>query len=518
MTDLQNLPLDQLHPHPDNPRLQLREDVVTQIAAEITRSGFGEEHALLVRPKDGVYQIISGHHRHGAARRAGLTEVPCWVREMDDEEAFMQLILSNTQGEMAPLEEGHHAHCYIERSDGGRGQKGGLREYARRLNKNPSTLSHRSAAYAVYEKCVDGTQYTQFFSPETVSTKDYRPTHNHLYEVSKAPEDSWKPLVSAMIDKKWVVREAARAVSEIDKFDIPARHLSWLLRGQITDSYLRHERPTPSTVQRLGDEADRVFDAISAEPVATEQDATELRAWLVANAGGDAWDHRKISKYHADLIEEWSNRREQVNDRISIHHCRAIELLDRIEPGTADLIFTDPPYPSEFVECWTELGEFAVKALKPGGLLVAYSGQYLFPEALDRLRAAGLSWFWCYAVAHDGAFFRMNVTHVQCGWKPLLVMRNGSGAAPNWHKDFVADGSREKSTTAAGGEFSGGTWQQSEAEAAYWISELSKPDELVVDPFVGSGTTAAVCKELGRRFTGCDIDEKAVNTSRERLA
>ena len=59
----------------------------------------------------------------------------------------------------------------------------------------------------------------------------------------------------------------------------------------------------------------------------------------------------------------------------------------------------------EFVECWSELGELAVKALKPGGLLVAYTGQYTMPEALDRLRAAGLSWFWCHAVAHDGAFF-----------------------------------------------------------------------------------------------------------------
>jgi hypothetical protein len=204
---------------------------------------------------------------------------------------------------------------------------------------------------------------------------------------------------------------------------------------------------------------------------------------------------------------------------VHIEDCRAAQLIDKagIEPGSVDLIFTDPPYPVEFVECWTELGELAVKALKPGGLLVAYTGQYTMPEALDRLRRAGLDYFWTYAIQHNGAFFQMYVTHVQCGWKPLLVFRNGPGDPPNWHKDVVTDGSREK-TIEAGAEFDGGTWQQSEAEAAYWITELSAPDQLVCDPFVGSGTTAVVAQDLGRRFVGCDIDPKATQHARERLS
>lgn len=57
----------------------------------------------------GGYQIISGHNRTAAARRAGLEQIPAWVREMDDETAFMQLVLSNAQGELSPLERGMHA-------------------------------------------------------------------------------------------------------------------------------------------------------------------------------------------------------------------------------------------------------------------------------------------------------------------------------------------------------------------------------------------------------------------------
>ena len=55
------------------------------------------------------YQIISGHNRTTAARRAGLQQIPAWVREMDDDTAFMQLVLSNAQGELSPLERGMHA-------------------------------------------------------------------------------------------------------------------------------------------------------------------------------------------------------------------------------------------------------------------------------------------------------------------------------------------------------------------------------------------------------------------------
>jgi modification methylase len=36
----------------------------------------------------------------------------------------------------------------------------------------------------------------------------------------------------------------------------------------------------------------------------------------------------------------------------------------------------------------------------------------------------------------------------------------------------------------------------------------SRPDDLVLDPFCGTGTTGAVAKRLGRRFVGCEQDPK----------
>ena len=39
----------------------------------------------------------------------------------------------------------------------------------------------------------------------------------------------------------------------------------------------------------------------------------------------------------------------------------------------------------------------------------------------------------------------------------------------------------------------------------------------MVDPFLGSGTTAVACKQLDRRFAGCDLDRKAVEIATARL-
>lgn len=406
----------------------------------------------------------------------------------------MALVLANTQGELSPLEIGMHALKAVPPAERKAGQ--GFKAYAERIGVSGAYVGQLHAAGEVAAKL-------EFTNPADLLDKA-----KHLYEISKAPQESWPALVDALVRHEWTVADVCRKVAEVKRFQVPDIQAGWLPLDRAIAAYLTEGRPTSSAVERLVSTVEGVLDHIRRD--GTEADEDAFRSWLVANAGGESWDHRAISRYYADLIMAWADRDAEIADgRLRIYDSRAADLLQHLDPGTVDLIFTDPPYPVEFVDCWSELGELAVKVLKPGGLLVAYTGQYTMPEALDRLRDAGLSWYWCYAVQHDGAFFRMNATHVQCAWKPLLVMRNGPGDLPNWHKDFVSDGSREKDSHG---------WQQAEAEAAYWISELSKPDDLVVDPFVGGGTTAVVCRELGRRFVGCDIDETHVQTARERVA
>ena len=95
---LQELPVELLQDfpsekHPFRPYTQekldaLREDIIAR----------GIIQPLIVRPLgDHAYQIISGHNRRTAARAAGYVVLPCIIRQLDDDEALLQMISTNLQ-------------------------------------------------------------------------------------------------------------------------------------------------------------------------------------------------------------------------------------------------------------------------------------------------------------------------------------------------------------------------------------------------------------------------------------
>lgn len=70
---------------------------------------------------------------------------------------------------------------------------------------------------------------------------------------------------------------------------------------------------------------------------------------------------------------------------------------------------------------------------------------------------------------------------------------------------------------AQGDEYVGYPTQKPEALIARVVALASKPGDLVLDCFIGSGTTAAAAQKLGRRWIGCDINKGAIQTTAKRL-
>jgi modification methylase len=60
--------------------------------------------------------------------------------------------------------------------------------------------------------------------------------------------------------------------------------------------------------------------------------------------------------------------------------------------------------------------------------------------------------------------------------------------------------------------------QKPEALLARVILSASKPNDVVLDPFFGTGTTGAVAKKLGRSFIGLERDETYAREARKRIA
>ena len=92
------IPLSELHPFPDHP-FQVREDASMQETAESVKE-YGVLVPAIVRPReDGGYEIVTGHRRKHGSEPAGLQNLPCIVREMDDDTATILMVDSNIQRE-----------------------------------------------------------------------------------------------------------------------------------------------------------------------------------------------------------------------------------------------------------------------------------------------------------------------------------------------------------------------------------------------------------------------------------
>lgn len=485
MTEIQDVPAGRLHPHPDNPRLQLREDVIERLAAEIERGGFGREHAPLVRPYGDGYQIVSGHHRIEAATRVGLDTVPCWVKDMDDDEAFMQLVLGNTQGELSPLEYGKHLASYVKRGVGGRGQEGGLREYARRLAmedekaKSSVELLRRQKAYGVYENCYDIVAVSGATPPG----------HNHLYEISKAPRETWPVLVDALINKGWSVKDVADHVKTIRELNVPERHHFWLDPAAVVAEYLKNPRFDQGKVSQIVRAADSALDWITQNAEATDE--AEFLNWL-SRQGSEAWNARKIDAWLVDLIGRVRERRLAPEVRAGDFR----EALADLPDGSVDLILTDPPYGDAAVPSYKHLAEFAARKLKPGGSLVCYTGQSILPYVYSAL-SGHLRYWWTFSLDHNHGGQQLPGKWVMVEWKPLVwYVRD--------HRDgqsYVADKVRGSKPDKDAHE-----WAQGIDEVFYLIEQLTRPDDLIVDPFAGSGAFGKAALSLGRRFIGADLE------------
>ena len=92
------LPLSELHDFPNHP-FKVRDDEAMQETAESIRQ-YGVLVPAIVRPReDGGYEIIAGHRRRHGSVLAGLSAMPCIVRQMDDDTATILMVDSNIQRE-----------------------------------------------------------------------------------------------------------------------------------------------------------------------------------------------------------------------------------------------------------------------------------------------------------------------------------------------------------------------------------------------------------------------------------
>lgn len=239
----------------------------------------------------------------------------------------------------------------------------------------------------------------------------------------------------------------------------------------------------------------------------------------------------------------------------------ALDAIKKLPDSFIDLMFVDPPYNmnkkfgtksfkkmhsdeyEEWVDSWIKL---IVPKLKPDASIYV-CGDWVSSTALFRVlsdyfiirnritwerekgRGAKTNWknssedIW-FATMSDDYFF--DVDAVKLKKKVIAPYRDNSGKPKDWQEE---DNGNYRNTHPSNlwtdltvpfwsmSENTTHPTQKPEKLVAKAILASSKPNDIVFDPFVGSGTTSVVAKKLGRRFVGIELDNYYACVTEKRL-
>ncbi len=130
------LPARAIRPNPAQPRKIFNEDALKELADSISRHGILQP--LSVRRVGTAYELIAGERRLRAAQLVGLTEIPCIVMTMDQEESTLAAMVENLQRQdLDFIEEAQGIARLMEKCDLSQEQA------ARLLGKSQSAIANK---------------------------------------------------------------------------------------------------------------------------------------------------------------------------------------------------------------------------------------------------------------------------------------------------------------------------------------------------------------------------------------
>ena len=252
------------------------------------------------------------------------------------------------------------------------------------------------------------------------------------------------------------------------------------------------------------------------------------------------------------------------------------EILKQFPDDSIDLIFTSPPYadqrnstyggikPNEYVDWFLPKAEQFLRVLKPTGTFIlnikerVVNGErhtYIL-ELILKMREQGWLWteefMWhkknCYPGKWPNRFRDSWERLLQFNKNKKFNMYQEEVMVPvgDWAKERLSnlsetDKTRDESKVGSGFGKNISNWvgrdmvyptnvihmatecgNKNHSAAfpidlpAWFIKLFTKQGDIVLDPFIGSGTTAIAAIELGRRYVGIDISEDYYDLSRQR--
>jgi 16S rRNA G966 N2-methylase RsmD len=199
----------------------------------------------------------------------------------------------------------------------------------------------------------------------------------------------------------------------------------------------------------------------------------------------------------------------QLNDTCQIYNDDFRNLSNTISNDSIDLIYTDPPYPKETIHLYEDLSKFSSEKLKDGCCCMAYCSVQILPQVLS-LMSDHLTYYHTICISfRNGANAR--VGNIFNDWKPIVVFHKGTRPRHPQLSDKITSPDIDQYDKKLH------RWAQPLHEPNYYISLLTKTSDVVMDPFLGTGTTGISSIQLGRRFIGVEINQNTFGMAEGRI-
>jgi len=195
-----------------------------------------------------------------------------------------------------------------------------------------------------------------------------------------------------------------------------------------------------------------------------------------------------------------------------------LDLIKKIPNESVDIILTDPPYGlnKEGIQNDVDLSVFyktlpeCYRVLKENSWFITFFSTKFLPMLFKN---NPFSYFWQIALYCPEGMVKSPIGITK--FMSCFVFKKGNPKIIQRNKDIFID------TPGKMVEPDEGFINHPTPKPKQFIKEIlrmfTKADDLVLDPFVGSGSTAVACEQLNRRFIGFEINQNYVKIANDRL-
>ena len=216
-SDNRYINVDQVEANPFQPRSDFEPEALEELAQSI--KAYGLIQPVTVRPLDnGKYQLISGERRLRAAKLAGLTQIPAFVRTADDLQSIQMALVENIQRkdlnaiEIAISYQRLINECNLSQD-----------ELSEKVGKNRATISN-------YLRLLKLSKNSQ------IAVRDNKISMGHARTLVGIDEELQERILNEIINGELSVRQAENLVKKYSS-EIPSakKKVKLTLSSQITD-------------------------------------------------------------------------------------------------------------------------------------------------------------------------------------------------------------------------------------------------------------------------------------------